>query len=642
MKLPHPTTIDFETEKILGRPTYPPKPVGVAIKEWGKKARYYAFGHPTNNNCTRAEAVAALKRVWGTKDGLCFQHGKFDVDVAEVHFKLKPPLWPRYHDTMFLLFLDDPHQQELGLKPSAERLLGMKPDERDAVQAWLLERQPVPGVKLSKSKQSEHYWGGYISYAPGDLVGKYAIGDADRTEALFKLLYEKTVDRGMSEAYDRERKLMFILLEMERTGVPVDHKRLRRDVKLYNEWLTKIDQWIIKRLWAPKDINLNSSDELIAAMIEADVCDVSKMPRTAGGKISTAKESLLLGVKDKALLAVLKYRTQLNTCLHTFMEPWLRTADASGGLIFTNWNQTKQPSGDANVGTRTGRLSSTPNFQNLPNEFKPIFHHEDPKAKLPKCPFNDLPPLPQCRRYIVAFKGGVLLDRDYSQQEPRLLGHFEGKALLRAYQANPWMDVHDNAQAELRKAGKFYDRKPVKNTNLGLIYGMGNGKLAMKNDMSVEEASQLKKDILNLYPGLKDMYKDMKARAKGRFPYTEPTPIRTWGGREYYCEEPKLIDNRIREFDYKLINVLIQGSAADCTKEAIIRYHAVKHKSAKLLLNVHDQLTTSVPKRLAKREMQVLTKCMESIEVEVPMLTEGKIGTNWHELKDYDKKGKLI
>lgn len=633
MKTPKPVTIDFETKRIQGRPTYPPEPVGVAIKVPGKKSRYYAWGHPTKNNCTKGQAVAALKEVWGNKDGLLFQNGKFDVDVAEVHLKLPVPFWSQIHDTMFLLFLDDPHQQNLGLKESAERLLDWPPDEQEAVMEWLLEHQPVPGIKLSKSKSSEHYWAGYISYAPGDLVGTYACGDTDRTDAIFNLLWPTVTKREMLGSYDRERKLMPILLEMERQGLPVDLKQLRADVKLYSTWIDKINLWVIQQLRADPTINLDSGDQLIKAMIAAGKADPDKMPRTATGKLSTSKDSLLLGVTDKVLLAVLKYRVQLNTCLNIFMTPWLQMAEASNGFIFTTWNQTKQPSGDSNVGTRTGRLSASW-FMNMPKEFAPIFHHE--KKGLPKCPFKGLPQLPQCRSYIVPHPGHVLIDRDYSQQEPRILGHFEGGDLMRQYQANPWIDFHDNARDELAKMGKIYDRKPVKNTNLGLIYGMGVGKLALKNDMPVEEARELKKAILKLYPGLDAMYRDMKVRAKSK------TPIRTWGGREYYCEEPRLVDGRIQEFDYKLVNVLIQGSAADCTKEAIIRYHAKKHRDVRILLNVHDQITASVPKKLLKSEMEQLRECMESVEFDVPILSEGAIGYNWNELKDYDKKGKLL
>lgn len=638
MKQPKPVTVDFETFGIEGRPKYPPMPVGVSIKYPGKKSKYYAWGHPTGNNCCWSDGAAELKKAWGHKEGVLFQNGKFDVDVAEAHFGLPIPSWDKIHDTMFLLFLDDPHQMELGLKPSATRLLGLPADEQDAVGEWLIANQPIKGVKISKSKSSEHYFGRYIAYAPGDLVGKYANGDVERTEAIFNLLWKKTVDRDMLVSYDRERKLMPILLEMERQGLQMDHKRLADDVAMYNDWRVKIDAWIIKTLKADTDINLDSGAQLVAAMVEAGKADPDLLPKTPTGKFQTNKEALLQGVTDKVLLAVLKYRTQLNTCLNTFMQPWLATANASGGLIFTTWNQIKSPSGDHNVGTRTGRLSSTPNFQNIPKEFAAIFHHEAPAKKLPKSPFKEvLPALPKVRSYITPFKGEVFIDRDYSQQEPRILAHFDGGALMDKYVENPWIDFHDYAKAELEKMGKFYDRKPVKNTNLGLIYGMGVGKLAERNGMTVEESSELKKAILMLYPGLKQMYQDMKLRAKNK------EPIRTWGGREYYCEEPKLIDGRIREFDYKLVNVLIQGSAADCTKEALIRYHAIKHPSARIVLNVHDQVTVSVPKKLLKPEMEVLRQTMESVEFDVSILSEGAISaTNWDELQDYDKKGKVL
>lgn len=947
MRQPKPVTIDTETFGIEGRPKYPPMPVGVSIKYPGKKAKYYAFGHPTGNNCCWSEAKEAIAKAYEHKDGVLFQNAKFDVDVIEVHFSLPIPSWNRIEDTMFLLFLDDPHQTELGLKPSSVRLLGMPAEEQDAVGNWLIDNQPVLGVKISKSKNSDHYFGRYIAYAPGNLVGEYANGDTIRTERLFSLLWKKTVDRGMLDAYNRERQLMPILLEMERQGIQTDHKRLAQDVVKYNGWLTRINSWVVKTLKADADINLDSGAQLVDAMVAAGKADPDLMPRTATGKFQTNKEALLLGVTDKLLLAALKYRTQLNTCLNTFMKPWLATANASGGLIFTTWNQIKMPSGDSAVGTRTGRLSSTPNFQNIPKEFLPIFSHDeiDPaKAKkLPKCPWPDLPALPKVRSYITPFKGEIFIDRDYcfgpgtevltengfmlfehvtteklaqwknglityaeplelqkiyttqplvnilgdrstdllvtpnhqcllakdnhtmfvradeyptghyqqlhagtsvgvykvdsdqlklvvaiqadaaiksssiawklkkvrkverlhallkrleldftvsnppsapgysvtylknsdipkwldvlidlesktfsrrilnadpearfefltelahwdgrrnkgrtswiyfttntvnahlvqelaavtglrsvlhsqilpsgkefttvalrfnsatwtqtykvtevefvgyvycatmpegtlvvrrngrvmvtgnSQQEPRILAHFDGGSLMDKYLENPWIDFHDYAKAELEKMGKFYERKPVKNTNLGLIYGMGVAKLAMKNDMSFDESSELKKAILMLYPGLKQMYKDMKTRAQNK------EPIRTWGGREYYCEAPKLVDGRIREFDYKLVNVLIQGSAADCTKQAIIQYYTVKHPDAKIVLNVHDQITVSIPKKILKPEMEVLRKAMESVTFDVPILSEGAISsTNWDELQDYDKKGKVL
>src|SRR3954447_4334860 len=131
-----PVTIDFETFGILPRPDYPPRPVGVAIKLPGRKARYYAWDHQNGkNNCTREQARSALSKVWDRP--LLFHNAKFDLDVAEVHLGLPLPHWSHIHDTVFLTFLDDPHQRRIDLKSTAQRLLNWPPDERDAVADWL-------------------------------------------------------------------------------------------------------------------------------------------------------------------------------------------------------------------------------------------------------------------------------------------------------------------------------------------------------------------------------------------------------------------------------------------------------------------------------------------------------------------------
>lgn len=636
MRLPKPTTVDFETFGIEDRPSYPPVPCSVSIKPWGKPARHYAWGHKHDNNSTYGEAQAALKLAYANPGGLLFQHGKFDLDVAEVHFGLVPPAWDRCHDTLFLIFLDDPHQTELGLKPTAERLLGIPPDERDEVVEWLVEHQPVPGVKISRSKQSERYAMKYLPYAPGGLVGKYANMDTTMTEQLFKLLYPKTVERGMLGAYNRERRLMPILLKMERRGLPVDLPRLAADVDRYTCEAHRVDEWVRKALKCGPEVNLDSGEQLMDAMLAAGKVDESRALRTATGKYQTNKDALLIAVSDRTLLAMLRYRAALKTCLGTFMGPWLAMAQQSGGTIYTSWNQVKSPKGDDSVGARTGRLSATW-FMNLPKPFGALWSHQE-KGR-PKCPLKDLPDLPECRSYIIPGEGRVFVDRDYSQQEPRILAHFDGGQLMATYVSNPWMDFHDSAREELAKVGLIYERRPVKNTNLGLIYGMGVGKLAAKNDMTVNEAKELKGAILMLYPGLKELYADMKQRARLN------VPIRTWGGREIYCEPPRLIDGRMVSFDYKMVNMLIQGSAADCTKEAIIRLDEEiilrgKDDDWQLLLIVHDQLTMSVPARERDEGMEVLRDKMEDLEFDVPMKSEGAwSATNWSDLIDYDKKG---
>lgn len=636
MKLPKPVVIDFETFGIEDRPFYPPVPVGVSIKWPGKKAKYFGWGHIDGNNSSYGEAREALVKAYAHKDGIVCQNGKFDVDVAEVHMDLPIPPWDKIHDTMFLIFLDNPHASDVGLKPAAERLLGRPPEEKDELVEWLVKNQPVPGIKVSKSKANPNYAMKFLPFAPCELVGEYANSDTETTEGVFDILYAKTIAREMLVPYRREQELMPIVLEMERDGLHVDTARLKADVEKFQKVATQVDAWICKTIKAPAGINLDSGAELIDAMINSKKADPDIMPLTPTGKIQTNKDALLIGVTDKVLLGMLKTRASLKTCVNTFMKSWLKMAEQTGGTIHTNWNQVR----GTEAGTRTGRLSATW-FMNIPKEFNAIWSHEESdkvKAKaLPKCPIPGMPALPKVRSYIVPPPGYVFIDRDYSQQEPRILAHFDGGALMDKYLEDPWVDFHDYAKAELEKMGKFYDRKPVKNTNLGLIYGMGVGKLAEKNGMSVDESSELKKAILQLYPGLKDMYKDMRVRAEAG------QSVRTWGGREYYCEPPKMVNGRMMKFDYKLVNIIVQGSAADCTKEAIIRYRKMKHKDSIIVLNVHDQLTAAVPISILKPEMEVLRKSMESVEFDVPILSEGAISyTNWDELKDYDKKGRLV
>jgi len=638
---PRPITVDFETDAIEPRPDYPPAPIGVGIKYPGKRGIYYAFDHASENTHTKREAVSALREAYRVArddgGGLLFQNARFDLDVADTHFPgLKPPPWQTVHDTLFLLFLDDPRQQEIGLKPSAERLLGIPPDERDAVAEWLVREQPVPNVKITASVKSANTFMRYLRYAPGRLVARYGVGDLDRTARLFKLLYPRIVARGMLAAYDRERELAPILLGMDRHGVPVALRRLEHDVEMYTVWREKVSAWLLKKLDAPS-LNLDSSAQLLDALLARKLVDSTRLAHTASGKLSAAKDSLAPAILDAQVGAALRYRTALGTTLEIFMRPWLAQATRSSGRIFTTWNQVKAYGNNGNTGTigaRSGRLSAS-RFMNIPKRIELIWSSE--VRGLPSPPVRGLPPLPHVRGYIEAPRDRWLIDRDYSQQEPRIVAHFDGGHLMRQYNAEPWIDFHDFAREELERSGLHYDRKLVKNTNLGLMYGMGVGKLADKNNMTVEEATRLKRAVLALYPGLREMYRDVQVRAHNN------EPIRTWGGREYFCEDPRVVNGRPVRFDYRLVNSLIQGSAADCTKEAVVRYvRATRGTDWPLLLLVHDELVISAPKTQLVDAMEALRIAMESVEFDVPMLSEGAAGARWDALKPYDTKGKIV
>lgn len=634
LKTPRPTAVDFETFGIEGRPDYPPVPTSVSIKEKGKPSMVFSWAQAYGNNCTWYDAKCALEKAWKTPDGVLFHHAKFDLAVAERHFDLAPPPWERIHDTMFLLFLDDPNELQIGLKPGAARLLNMPPEEQDEAANWLVSTQPVPGVRITKGG-GKNSFKLFLPFLPGKVIQRYVEGDVVRTEKLFELLWTDVVKkRSMGAAYDRERRLLKVLLEVERQGIRVDLERLAKDVPAYNATLDGIDGFLRKLLKAP-ELNLNSDPQLLKALVDGGYVDTAKMLLTDGGNYSVSAKSLREAARDPALAELFAYRSELFTLNTTFMGNWLRVADRSGGLIYTDWHQTKGAGG----GARTGRLSSKPNFQNIPT---PPTEEEINRRSAMKGTvgvfLKQLPLIPLARSYILPLnKGEILLDRDYSQQEPRTLAHFEGGSLLKQYQNNPWIDFHDNAKAELEKLSLFYERKPVKTVNLGLIYGEGVGSLAEKIGKTVEETRRLKKAILGMYPGLKDMYDDMKALA------ANGEPLHTWGGRECYCEKPSLIGGKVMNWDYKMVNTLIQGSAADCTKEAICRYfETFKRSEDSFLINVHDELLASVPLRDTKAGMKRLQKAMESVEFDLPMLSEGTWGADWANMKIFDKKGKVL
>lgn len=633
--VPDCVVLDLETFAIKPRPDYPPKPVGCAVLVPGEEPYYLAWGHPLNNNTTYPKARAQLLRLWNSGTHILMHNAKFDRDVFETHMQFPELPWDRFMDTLFLVFLQDPNRSTLSLKPVAEAVLKLPPNERDDVRAWLVEK----GIVRSNDRK----WGAHIAEAPGDLVGRYAIGDVVRTWKLFEKYYhEVVIKRKMGEAYARELELLPELLRSERVGVSVDQRRLNRDLARYTEALEATDNWIRRRLRAP-GLSVDADDDLVAAIIKCGVGDETKWARTEkAGKLSTAKDALHEALTDRPLAGALTYRGVLATCTRTFMGPWAATASRSRGTIYTTWNQVAQDyhESGARMGARTGRLSSTPNFQNIPNLFeeKPIIvsglQAMGKVSYLKQLVAEN--PLPQCRDYIVAEKGAVILSRDYNQQELRILAHYESGVLLEAYTDDPWMDMHVFVQDMINTLLEAnVGRKVIKTLNFGLIYGMGIGKLADRMGLEVEMAKRIKNAHRRGIPGVSDLLREMKQRAEAG------EPIRTWGGREYFCEPPKTMkDGRTLEFDYKLLNTLIQGGAADNTKQAIVN-HSRRRKAesltARIAINVHDELFATAPAEFKVREMRALRDAMQDVKFDVPMLSTGGVGTRWSAIKPLPK-----
>ena len=631
MKLPAVTCIDFETCPIFPRPAYPPVPVGVSLQEPGQRSPIYlAWGHPTQNNTTKADAARVLKKIYASGVPLLHHHGKFDVDVAVTHLGCKMPSALLLEDTLFLLFLHDPHQATLSLKPASERILGMQPTEQQAVAQWLVAHQDqlkAAGLlPCDEPKLTLKNFGKWICLAPGSLVGTYAKGDVTRTLKLFKKLYPEIVERGMLEAYQREQKLMPILLQNEREGIRCDERRMAKDIATYTAAQAKAEAWLRKTLKAPS-LNLEAPEEVAEALDSRGI--VTEWVTTAkSGKRSTAKKNMTPAMFSNAKVAsVLGYHSRLSTCLGMYFKNWYAMAQAGGGgRIFTSWNQVRQSNGgNGGMGARTGRLSASL-FMNVPKQWSDkndgYLHPE----------FLDVLELPLMRRYVLPDAADHWLGRrDFNQQELRILAHYEDGDLLSAYLNNPGLDVHAFVQKQIAELlGVQVARTPVKTLNFGYIYGQGINSMAEKLGYPSQEMRQLRDAQMVAVPGLKDLSKSLKDR------WTSGEALTTWGGREYFCEPPAFSKkfNKQMSFEYRSTNYLIQPSAADITKEAIIRWHEHPKKRARMVVTVHDEIDPSAPKGIFKEQMLLLRDVMMSIELDVPLLSDAEYGPNWADLKD--------
>lgn len=606
-------TFDFETKGIQPRPDYPPQPVGLA-HNGARKPRYVAFGHPKGNNAESVDCIDTLEAHW--QEPLLCHNAAFDIAVAHERLGLPLPEGARVNDTMFLAFLLDPYG-DLGLKPLAERYLGVPPTERDMVRDWLYENKVV--------RRNVKKWGAHISEAPGDLVGNYAIGDVTRTLNLFKHLYPKVCDAGMLPAYKRECEIVPMLLDNSAQGIPLDHKRLARDTARYEKVLIEVDRHL-RMLW-PKEImggvapsNFDSGDEL-AECLERDRRIV--LPKTPTGRTSTAKDSLLAAIPDCRVKGLLVYRSAIEKCLSTYMRPWL----AQGKALHANWNQVRDYS---DKGARTGRLSSSPNLQNMTNPEK----YDEVAALMVRCRCDfDGFDFPNLRSYLVAPKGMVLFSRDYSQQEFRMLAHYEEGVLAERYRENPDADMHDTVKDIINEVtGIGIERKPTKTINFAKVYGAGAKKMAAQLKVPLDQAYKLLDAYDIALPSVKELMQECSARGEaGEY-------ITTIGGRRYYSEPAEIVDGRVRSYHYKLLNTLMQGGSADQTKEAMRNWwnDRLKHSTngTRFLMSIHDQLVGCAPKKLVKAESAALDRYMvEAFTLSVPTKTDPTYGTNFGEMK---------
>jgi len=312
---------------------------------------------------------------------------------------------------------------------------------------------------------------------------------------------------------------------------------------------------------------------------------------------------------------------ETNKTHSTFLQPYLNFS-AKTGRIHPHVNQMRSDDG----GTVTGRLSmANPNLQQVPARHEIIG--------------------PMVRSLFLPEEGEMWASNDFSSQEPRLLVHYASlldlpgaDIMVSAYRENPNTDFH---QMVAEMAG--INRKAAKTIGLGLMYGMGKNKLSAQLDLNLDEASELIDKFHQNVPFLKGTVNAVMKRIehpasngsirtllgrKCRFPLWEPIE---WGVNKALPREQAVIEygQRIkRAGTYKGLNRLIQGSAADQTKAAMV---ALAREGIMPMLQVHDELALSVKtKEEAQRAAEIMATC---VNMQIPSRCDVEVGPSWGEAK---------
>ena len=587
-----PIVLDFETEAIDDRrPHVPPKPVGVAVRWPGKRSRYFAWGHPTANNCDRATGHDVVRDAWRSSRPLLFHNAAFDVAVATHYFGL-PWLPPeRIEDTMLLLWLANPYIP-LGLKDAAAAYCDMPPDEQDALRDWILAHVP-------EMKRKRKGWGAHISKAPGDLVGRYAVGDVERTLALWKAL--KPVRDTMPERYRKEVAVLEVADDMTKRGIPLDVSGLEEFHETGSKQAGKMAAGIRRSLGVSKLFDLGKRDAVADALEARGWVKPNAWVRTGKAKKrSTNVHDLRRVCGNRAFAERWGQYQLLSHMLSTFVGPWLDLAE--NGRYHAEWNTVMNYEEGRKRGAKTGRLS-TSRIQNIAKE--------EPEGGLPSL-----------RSFIAAPRGRRLVCGDLSQQEPRLAAHFAGGGAALAYQDDPNLDDH-LATAQLMGV----PRDTGKQLNLASYYALGLDALAGRLGCTRDEAQRLRAVWRRARPAVAKLDQDLRrAWAQGQ-------PIRTWGGAVVYVEEGD--PETGRTWEYRALNTLIQRSAAEQLKEIMLAWWGSGFwQEAPMALTAHDEGLLETPTKLAHSMRQEFRAVLEhDYGFDVPFIGDVGVGKTWWEAK---------
>ena len=567
--------------------------IAVAVEGW---SAYYPIAHEGGGNLEKEKVLSWIKEVCALTNVKIFHNGMYDVcwlRAAGIQIN------GHIVDTMVMASLIDENRLSYTLNSISYEFLGEVKDEKalvEAAQSWGID------------PKSEMY------KLPAMYVGNYAEKDAKLTLELFKVLSREIQKQNLQNIFDLETQLFPCLIDMKFKGVRVDiekaHKLKQELIKQENELLLKVKQatGIEPQIWAARSIA-----EIFGKL-------GLNYERTEKSLAPSFTKNFLQEHKHPIVQMIAKAR-EINKAHTTFIDTILKFTHK--GRIHADINPIRSDQG----GTVTGRFSyANPNLQQIPARNKELG--------------------PKIRSLFIPEEGHKWGCFDYSQQEPRLVVHYAATTEPICFDESVKKIVSEfkNDQVDFHKivadmAGILRDQ--AKTINLGLFYGMGKAKLQAELGLNTKSEAEL---LFNQYhenvPFVKELMNKTSqfAQTSGsvgtllgrrcRFNKWEPATFGMHTPMTFEEAERTYGRGRIRRaMTYKALNKLIQGSAADMTKKAMLDLYnegIIPH------IQIHDELDISV---IDDDQAKKIVKIMESaVTLAIPNKVDYESGETWGDI----------
>jgi DNA polymerase I-like protein with 3'-5' exonuclease and polymerase domains len=562
--------------------------IGFAVATEGWQG-YYPFGHFGGGNLIKEQVLKYMSDVCALPCRKIFHNAQYDVGWLKAYgIEVKGEIV----DTMVAGALIDENRYTYRLNALAKDYIGELKAETD-----LNEAAKAHGVDPKMEM-----W-----MLPAEHVGYYAEQDARLTYLLWQRFKHELFKQNLKTIWQLEKSLIPIVIEMRSKGIRVN----REEAEILSKKFVVKEKDIllnIKNL-VGKDIDIWAARQIAYAFDKLGI----DYPKTQKSNEPSFTQNWLVNNNTEISKLIVSAR-EINKFHNTFLNSIMKYEHK--GRIHAEINQLRSDSG----GTVSGRLSmSNPNLQQLParnKEFGPLI-----------------------RSLFLPEEGYQWGSFDYSQQEPRLVVHY-ASSIGEGYEGSQELvEAYTNANADFHQTVADLvgiDRKQAKTIGLGLMYGMGKNKLANMLGLDFKEANNLISKFNRKAPFVK-LLSDRcmkKANEEGviRTKLGRKCRFEMWEPKDFGIHTPETFENASakygrgnikRAFTYKALNRLIQGSAADQTKQALLSCYELGYLP---LLQIHDELCFNV----LKEDVNKIVKAMEAcVKLNVPSVVDVALGKNF-------------